>query len=242
MMNGNGFAFAFFAFRRTLGAAHVEVDNGSAYAPEKNSTISTRTTPSSEVLPKSRAAPDSPADVLPPLIVDPDRTIAGAGAFSSMLTTGEQQHGSAGVSKSSSSSSFLYELADFTGEQGPGTDYGATWDKPFDHKETDSNQWQNKCSHTNSGSNSNSGYWFVQFANSGQGVPKKYVHKVRLWNRSDCCQARLSDACVRYSYDGTKPSNNPLDGTGCDDRLPATVKSNTGPGSGTPLMINKEIT
>eukprot|EP00392_Amoebophrya_sp_AT5.2_P002259 g2264.t1 len=66
----------------TLGAAHAEVDNGTAYhvhAAGNNSTISSswsrRTTLSSEreVLSKSRSAPDSSTDVLPLLIVDPDR-------------------------------------------------------------------------------------------------------------------------------------------------------------------------
>lgn len=88
----------------TLGAAHADVDNGTAYlhAAGNNSTISRpsrRTTLSSEreVLSKSRSAPDSTTDVLPLLLVDPDRINAEAGAsVSSMLTTstGEHQQGS----------------------------------------------------------------------------------------------------------------------------------------------------
>eukprot|EP00392_Amoebophrya_sp_AT5.2_P011648 g11727.t1 len=96
------FASAFLC-SSTLGAAHAGVDNGTAYlhvhAAGNNSTISRtsrRTTLSSEreVLSKSRSAPDSSTDVLPLLLVDPDRISAEAGAsISSMLTTtGEYPH------------------------------------------------------------------------------------------------------------------------------------------------------
>eukprot|EP00392_Amoebophrya_sp_AT5.2_P007717 g7732.t1 len=245
--------FAFSSFLCTLGAAHAEVDNGSAHAAGNGGTISrSRSTPPSserEVLSKSRATPDSSTDVLPLLMVDSHRTIAEAGAFSSMLTTGEQRQRSAGLSKRSSSD-FLYDVSDFSAsesDQGPGSDYPAYdgptgWERPFDHNENDSNNWPGSCSHSGDGTGAdNHAYWYVQFAKVDGVVPKKHVDKVRLWNRGNGFAERLNKACVRYSYDENRPSNaNPDED--CDDYLAENVDSSSGSESGTWLPIDKKIT
>eukprot|EP00392_Amoebophrya_sp_AT5.2_P013205 g13318.t1 len=131
----------------------------------------------------------------------------------------------------------LCTWADFDGQEGPGVYKGGEWWRPLTHHEDDSNKWPGKCSHTDGGDRASPGYWFVQFKDG----KKRHVTKIRLWNRADCCPDRLNSACVRFSFDGSKPSNaDPSQN--CDDYLPPSISSNSGPGSGTEVVVGKSIT
>eukprot|EP00392_Amoebophrya_sp_AT5.2_P000540 g541.t1 len=131
----------------------------------------------------------------------------------------------------------LLTWQDFHGQQGPGVYGDGAWWRPLTHHEDDSNSWPGRCSHTDGGNKASPGYWFVKFKDG----KKHHVSKIRLWNRAGCCPHRLNDACVRFSYDGSMPSNADP-GENCDDYLPGNILSNSGPGSGTEVVIDRSIT
>eukprot|EP00392_Amoebophrya_sp_AT5.2_P012337 g12437.t1 len=104
-----------------------------------------------------------------------------------------------------------------------------SWDVPFSHKESDVALWTSTCSCTQQ-STGEPAYWFVKFADGNL----HHVAKIRLWNREDGVQARLNNACVRFTENDTMPLNN---NTNCE-----LSSSDSGPGSGTEVLIDKPIT
>eukprot|EP00392_Amoebophrya_sp_AT5.2_P019606 g20528.t1 len=136
----------------------------------------------------------------------------------------------------SAESSRLITPAEIEGEQGPGTlalqgADGETWEwgNPLYVQQCSGDAC---CSHTIDGSPT-PGYWFAKFKDGNL----HYVSKVKLWNRG-ALGDRLNNACVRFTTDGTKPSDadpsqseNP-----CDAYLPAAVEF------GTDVVIDRWIT
>mmetsp|Transcript_17202 Transcript_17202/g.42699 ORF Transcript_17202/g.42699 Transcript_17202/m.42699 type:complete len:368 (+) Transcript_17202:440-1543(+) len=127
--------------------------------------------------------------------------------------------------------------AEFEGEQRP-SDYAAmagnfTWGVPLSHQPEGSDyQFDGTCSCTgDDGSFANPGYWFVKFADGNL----HHVAKIRLWNREDGVQARLNNACVRFTENDTMPLNN---NTNCELYLPEIAYNS----SGTEVVIDRSIT
>eukprot|EP00392_Amoebophrya_sp_AT5.2_P012657 g12764.t1 len=120
----------------------------------------------------------------------------------------------------SAESSMLITPAEIEGEQGPGTWPLFDWENPLNVHQCSGDAC---CSHT--GEESAPGYWFAKFRDGNL----HYVSKVKLWNRAGTYAAqgyRLNNACIRFTTDGTKPSDadpsqseNP-----CDAYLPAAVE------------------
>eukprot|EP00392_Amoebophrya_sp_AT5.2_P017277 g17608.t1 len=130
---------------------------------------------------------------------------------------------------------------EFVGEQGPGNYSGPqenlhgsdfSWYVPFSHQENDAEKWGFTCSCTDQ-STSEPAYWFVKFADGNL----HHVAKIRLWNREDNSQSRLDGACVRFTENGAKPSNNNVN---CDLYLPE-IAHDSGQGSGTEVVIDRSI-
>jgi len=107
------------------------------------------------------------------------------------------------------------------------------------HVDGASNVYPYSCSRTRGGQDDTPGYWFVKFRDGQQ----RYVPQIRLWNGYG---AGLSGACVRFSTNGTKPSTTVHDYdahcTHSDAQLPDLIDSNSGPGTGTVVEINMNIT
>eukprot|EP00392_Amoebophrya_sp_AT5.2_P012303 g12401.t1 len=108
------------------------------------------------------------------------------------------------------------------------------WDNPLKHEEGDRNHMQLQgVPHYCAGGPS--GWWYVRFKDRR----KHKVSEIRLWNREQGPQERLNNACVRFSFDGAKPSSE--DPTqNCDMYLPE-IAFDSGPGSGTYVPVDEMI-
>eukprot|EP00392_Amoebophrya_sp_AT5.2_P014368 g14517.t1 len=130
-------------------------------------------------------------------------------------------------------------LDELEGELKPGG--GRGWTPPLTHHEDDSNNISNPDGHActwsaSASSPENPGHWSVRFKD----LKKRRVSMIRLWNREGYFPFRLSNACVRFSLDGSVPPNADQN-QNCDDYLPAVVRSDSGPGSGTWVVIDRWI-
>eukprot|EP00392_Amoebophrya_sp_AT5.2_P012353 g12453.t1 len=115
-------------------------------------------------------------------------------------------------------------------------------DKPLTHEEGDTNYLQgaNSAGNTCSGSGhglTGPGWWFVKFRDG----KKHKVSKIRLWNRAGCCPDRLNGACVRFATDNSVKPPTADPSQNCDDYLLDEIASNSGPGSGTWLRVDRWI-
>eukprot|EP00391_Amoebophrya_sp_Ameob2_P007647 CAMPEP_0178993900 /NCGR_PEP_ID=MMETSP0795-20121207/6969_1 /TAXON_ID=88552 /ORGANISM="Amoebophrya sp., Strain Ameob2" /LENGTH=374 /DNA_ID=CAMNT_0020686029 /DNA_START=67 /DNA_END=1192 /DNA_ORIENTATION=- len=129
------------------------------------------------------------------------------------------------------------------GEHGPARDQmrlageDPFWYEPLQREDGDSNSCNgedhcrrgegHKCASTSYGpaTNVGHGYWFAKFADGNL----HYVTTLRLWNRADNDrQYRLDGACVRFSMDGTKPSNSDPAAGDCDLKLGSISASQIG--------------
>eukprot|EP00391_Amoebophrya_sp_Ameob2_P000415 CAMPEP_0179003012 /NCGR_PEP_ID=MMETSP0795-20121207/12401_1 /TAXON_ID=88552 /ORGANISM="Amoebophrya sp., Strain Ameob2" /LENGTH=348 /DNA_ID=CAMNT_0020696893 /DNA_START=420 /DNA_END=1466 /DNA_ORIENTATION=- len=133
--------------------------------------------------------------------------------------------------------------SEFDGEQGPVTANGGVehWHHPLTHPEDQSTDMQDPgsaCSMVEQGTLATPGWWFVKFADGNL----HHVSKIRLWDRSDQYpqQARLNNACVRFTITAAMKPRNIEPSEYCDLNLPM-ISSDTGPGSGTEVVIDKPI-